>query len=120
MPKFVFATFNSNAKTKFSKWRQLTNQGETMEKNHLVDTSSDDVDTGTEKLFKKTGKKKGKRTCRVTKTRRVGIQDDVVQIKLTISDEEYISSVSVHSFSSSSLIGVALPRHLKISHRLQI
>ena len=59
MPKFVFATFNSDAKTNFSKWRQLTNQGETTEKKHLVDTSSDDVDTGTEKPLKKTVKKKG-------------------------------------------------------------
>ena len=64
-----------------------------MEKKHLVDTSSDDVDTGTKKPFKKTVKEKGKRTRRVTKTRRVGIQDDVVQIKLMSSDEEYISSV---------------------------
>ena len=94
MPKFLFATFNSDAKTNFSKWRQLTNQGETMDKKHLVDTSSDDVDTGTEKPLKKTGKKKGKQNRRVTKTRRVGIQDDVLQIKLTSSDEQYISSVS--------------------------
>ena len=47
MSKFVFATFNSDAKTEFSKWRQLTNQGETMDKKHLVDNSYYDVDTGT-------------------------------------------------------------------------
>ena len=97
MPKFVFATFNSEAKTNFSKWRQLTNQGETMEKKHLVDTSSNEVDPDAEKPLKKTGKQKGKRTRRVTRTRRVGIQDDVVQIKLTSSDEEYIRSVSESS-----------------------
>ena len=92
MPKFVFATFNSKAKTNFSKWRQLTNQGETMEKKHL-ETSSDEVVKDAKKPFKKTGKKNSKLARRVTRTCRVGIQDDVVQIKLTSSDEEYIRTI---------------------------
>ena len=73
MPKFVFATFNSDAKTNFSKWRQLTNQGETMDRKHLVNTSLDEVVSGTKKLLKKTGKQKGKRTHCVTRIQRVGI-----------------------------------------------
>ena len=68
MPNLVFATFNSEAKTIFSKWRQLTNQGETMEKKHL-ETSSDEVVKNAEKPFKKTGKKNGKQARRVTRTR---------------------------------------------------
>ena len=72
MPKFAFAAFNSEAKTNFSKWRQLTNQGDTMKKKHL-ETSSDEVFKDAEKPSKKSGKKNGKQARRVTRTRRVGI-----------------------------------------------
>ena len=65
-----------------------------MDRKHLVDTSSDEVVLDTEKLLKKTGKQKGKRTRRVTRIRRVGIQDDVVQNKLASSNENYIISIS--------------------------
>ena len=92
MPKCLFATFNSEAKTNFSKWRQLTKQRETMEKKHL-ETSSEEVVKDTDKPSKKDGKKNGKQDHRVTRTCRVGIQDGVVQIKLTSSDEEYIRTI---------------------------
>ena len=58
IPKFVFATFNSESRTNFSKWRQLTNQGETMEKKHL-ETSSGKVVKDAEKPSKKVRKKNG-------------------------------------------------------------
>ena len=61
-------------------------------KKHL-ETSSEKVVKDTEKTFKKTGKKNSKRARRVTRTRRVRIQDDVVQIKLTSSDKEYIRTI---------------------------
>ena len=63
-----------------------------MEKNHS-ETSSDEVVKDAEKPFKKTGNNNGKRYRRVTRTRRVGIQDDVVRIELTSSDEEYIRTI---------------------------
>ena len=60
MPKFVFATFNSEAKTNFLKWRQLIDQGETMDKKHL-ENSSDEVVKDADKPLNKTGKKNGKK-----------------------------------------------------------
>ena len=66
--------------------------GGTMERKDL-ETSFDEVVKDTGKPSKKTGKKDGKRTRRVTRTRRLGIQDDVVQIELTSPDEEYIGNV---------------------------
>ena len=51
--------------------------GGTMERKDL-ETSFDEVVKDTGKPSKKTGKKDGKRTRRVTRTRRLGIQDDVV------------------------------------------
>ena len=66
----------------------MVNQWETMDKKYIVTPKG--FDNYTETPPKKCGKNNSNKTCSVTNTRRAGIQDDIVEIKLAISDEEYI------------------------------
>ena len=66
----------------------MVNQWETMDKKYIVTPKGFEKYTKTPP--KKFGKNNSNKTRSVTKTRRVGIQDDIVEIKLAISDEEYI------------------------------
>ena len=98
IPKFLFMSLDANTRKNLMTWRKMTNQGETMEKKDLV--SSED-DKGAEMHSKnKTEKKKGRKARRVTKTRRVGIQDDTVEIKLASSDSEYSTILTCSNFES--------------------
>ena len=74
----------------------MVNQGDTMYKKYLVTPKG--VDKDTESQPNKSWKNKSKKTRRVTKTCRVRIQDDTVDIKLASSHEEYI--VTLASFDS--------------------
>ena len=78
----------------------MVNQGETMDKRDLMTPKR--VEKYTEKQPNKYVKDKSKNTCRVTKKRIVGIQDDNVETKLAVSDEEYI--VTLDSFDSEEQI----------------
>ena len=69
------------------------NQGETMDKNDLVNLNR--VNKDTETPLKNDEKNKSKKTCHVTKIRRVGIQDTTVDIKLASSDEYYIVTLAI-------------------------
>ena len=92
MPKFLFNSFGDMERKNFTKWRRMVNQGETMGKDDLVSSSKDDKESE-KKPFKKPGKGKGARARRVTKTRRLGIQDDTIEIKLASSDSEYLGTL---------------------------
>ena len=76
----------------------MTNQGGTVGFEDLVKSDNEDQSKkDSEKPFKKTGKnkeKKGSKTRRVTRTRRLGIQDDTVKVKLASSDSEYSTTFS--------------------------
>ncbi len=96
IPKLLFMSLDVNTRKNLITWRKMTNQGETMEKKDLV--SSED-DKGAK--MHKTEKKKGCKAPRlVTKTRRVGIQDDMVEIKLASSDSEYSTILTCPDFES--------------------
>ena len=76
----------------------MTNQGGTVGFEDLVKSDNEDQSKkDSEKPFKKTGKnkdKKGSKTRRVTRTRRLGIQDDTVKVKLANSDSECSTTFS--------------------------
>jgi hypothetical protein len=98
IPKFLYHSFDSEGKKNLVTWRTMVNKGEIMGKEDLI--SSDKVvdDKDSDKPSKKPGKGKGtKKTRRVTKTRRIGIQDDTVEIKLASSDSEYMNLANVES-----------------------
>ena len=102
MPKFLFNTLDSAAKSKFTKWRKMVNQGETMDKNDLVNLNR--VNKDTETPLKNDEKNKSKKTCHVTKIRRVGIQDTTVDIKLASSDEDYIVTLAISDSNNRLLL----------------
>ena len=64
----------------------------------LVKSDNEDQNNkDSERPFKKTGRnkdKKGSKTRRVTRTRRLGIQDDTVKVQLASSDSEYSTTFS--------------------------
>ena len=102
MPKFLFNTLDSAAKSKFTKWRKMVNQGETMDKNDLVNLNR--VNKDTETPLKNDEKNKSKKTCHVTKIRRVGIHDNTVEIKLASSDEDYIVTLAIFDSKNRLLL----------------
>ena len=95
IPKFLFNSLDKDAKKNISKWRLMVNNGTHMDykEDMLVDSKQHD-NSDTEPPPKKSGKGKGKRNRRVTKTRRIGIPDDTVEVKLASSDEDYIATSS--------------------------
>ncbi len=104
IPKFFFMSLDANTrKNLMTSWRKMTNQGETMEKKDLVSLEDD---KGAHMHSKnKTEKKKGHKAPLVTKTRRVGIQDDTVEIKLASSDDsEYSTILTCPNFESQEPI----------------
>ena len=64
MPNFLFNTLDSAAKSKFTKWRNMVNQGGGIDKKDLVTPKGVDKDTDTPP--KKSGNNKTKKTCLVT------------------------------------------------------
>lgn len=91
IPKFLYNSLDRAARKNLTTWRKFVNQGDTMDKDDLVDDDEEGPSKSSSKQpFKKKSKKeKGKQTRRVTKVRRVGLTDDTVEVKLTSSDEEY-------------------------------
>ena len=74
------------AKKNLMTWRRKVNQGETMDRNDLIlaKGNDDDSESDSRKPFKKKlGKKQqGKKTRRVTKSKKVGLVDATVEVKL--------------------------------------
>ena len=93
IPKFLYNTLDTYAKKNLMTWRRKVNQGETMDRNDLIlaKGNDDDSESDSRKPFKKKlGKKQqGKKTRRVTKSKKVGLVDATVEVKLASSDEDY-------------------------------
>ena len=87
IPKFLFNSLDKDAKKNISKWRQMVNNGTHMD--YTEDMLDKRGDSESDPPPKKSGKYKGHKTRRVSKTRRTGIQDDSVEVKLGSSDEDY-------------------------------
>ena len=97
IPKFLFNSLEKDAKKNISKWRLMVNNAGThmdYSEDMLVDTKQRD-NSDSEPPPKKTEKgKHGRRSRGVTKTRRISIQNDSVEVKLASSDEDYIETSS--------------------------
>ena len=91
IPKFLYNSMSKSTRTNFAFWRRTVNQGETMDKNDLVESEDEggSSKSGSKKPPNKRPKKEGKKTRRLSKTRRVGLANDTVEVKLTSSDSEY-------------------------------
>ena len=88
---FLYRSLDDNNKMNISKWRNLVNQGETMGADDLVtNDNKNNKDQDSKPPPKKSGK--GKKERRVTRTRRIGVPDDTVRIKLASSNSDYIEA----------------------------
>jgi len=85
IPKFLYNSLNSTSRRNLTKWRQMTNAGETMGEKDL----HTDADQKTDEPPPKKKQRNGTKTRRLTKLRRIGTADDTVEVKLASSDEEY-------------------------------
>ena len=72
MPKFLFTSLDANAKKNMTTWRKMVNQGDNMEKKDLVNPGKRNEVKNPDLPPKKPGNRRNGKTCRVTKTRRVG------------------------------------------------
>ena len=55
----------------------------------LVLSDVEEREKDPKKSFKKSGKKKGSKARQVTRTRRLGVQDDTVKVKIASDISEY-------------------------------
>ena len=65
-----------------------------MGKDDLVLSDVEEKEKDPEKSSKKSGKKKGSKARRVTRTRRLGVQDDTVKVKIASDISEYSTPLS--------------------------
>ena len=92
IPKFLYNSLANKARINIVKWRKIVNRGETMGEKDLV---TDDGDEGDTKPPPNKSGKKGLKQRRVTKTRRIGVPDDTVRIKLASTVKDYSVSSSL-------------------------
>lgn len=117
IPKFLYSSLDADAKKNLATWRRMVNAGETMENKDLVSGSGtkDPKETS-----KKTGKG-GAKTRRVTRIRKLGIQDDTVEIKLDSSSESGYFEQDLNSISHECIdsFGHDSDVHSKLDHSIK-